>query len=121
MSYVTGLVLTCATFEDEGDEDLPPQVVALNAFLEERGLAPLKDMAELTVGSKHPQIFVLAGGYNYFPVEEFAALFMAQKWRGPGEAVLMLNTEQEDISRIWRADVGELDPLMNNLTPKERA
>lgn len=93
MSYVTGVVLVCA-LEDE-------PIARLNQWLENQERAVLVDQSCISGGDKHPQCAIYTAGYNYFPEDEFAAVFLGAGWEYPANAVLIMQPEQ-GATRIFR-------------------
>ena len=85
MSLVTGVTLICNIADGEGPEDpggtpeAGETMMPILEWLRARGFADLRNVAEFAGGSRHPQLCIWAGGYNYFPGKEFAAFVMAQR------------------------------------------
>lgn len=105
MSLVTGLVLVCGV-TDGGDVmdsiEIPGKNIrAINSWLKERRFYPLVDVSEHSGGSKHPECCVFCCGYNYFPVDEFSALFRSMAWDLPEICVLLLKPEEGE-TRVLR-------------------
>lgn len=98
MSVVTGLTLICSVSDGEADDYDPPtptaNIQALNKWLSDRNFMPLKNMAHVSGGSKHPQCCVYNCGYNYFPADEFAAVVLALDWGEPERLVLIMQPEE---------------------------
>ena len=47
----------------------------------------------ITGGSKHPQVDVFGGGFNYFPNDEFAAFVLSLPWQCQENVALLVNPE----------------------------
>lgn len=105
MSRVTGFVLHASVCEDDDFEYL------LNDFLKQRAPAwNVKDTADKSGGSKHPQCHVFVGGFNYFYLDDYKALVSwldRYKWIHPMEAIAIFSYEDcdlgfEDTAIVWR-------------------
>lgn len=95
MSHVTAVVLVFSGLEEDSRDVLPPPVAELQAWLRRADVGQLVAVDHLFGGWKHPGIACLGGGFNYLDVESFAAVFRAQEWRHPEQALLILTTEDE--------------------------
>lgn len=103
MSVVTGIVLhtSCAEGALLPDHDVPNELLQIAQWLRNRDRACLVEVQDLMCTGKHPQTYVLGGGYNYFPEEEFAAFVMSLPWRCPENVVLIVNPE-DGPARVYR-------------------
>ena len=107
MSIVSGVVLctSCVEFQS-GDEDSPVVLFEeINKWLGSRGR--LTRVEDSFGGSKHPQMYVAGGGFNYFPEDEFAAFVMALPWEEPENVVLIIEPEN-GATRVFRPVVTQL-------------
>ena len=103
MSWVSGVVLVCDDLVDGNGYSEPLPV--LNRWLDEnygKGMpcAHLADVAGHVGGNKHPQCLVLAGGFNYFPEDEFAAFVLSLPWERP-ECVTLVVRPEDGPNRVW--------------------
>jgi hypothetical protein len=105
VSIVTGFVLICASSEAlEWSETPPGNIARINAWLGDRNFAAIIDLAEPhAVGSKHPQLYLYAAGYNHFLEDEFIAFFHSLLWAEPERCVLVLQPE-DGAARVIRPD-----------------
>lgn len=87
MSYVTGVVLQFSVCED------------LDKFYYKGSV--LKDLSDYADGSKHPQLVLFCGGFNYADTAELISAVDDKEWDCPEQVVLTLTTEQ-DKTRIFR-------------------
>lgn len=107
MSYVTGVVLTFSVADDGDAEDgeistaTQGPFVDVNRWLAKQGFQPLALVQEHAAGTKHPEIFIAAGGYNHFPTDAFSDFFAGLAWTQPEKAILLLNSPNSE-SRIMR-------------------
>jgi hypothetical protein len=105
MSVVTGVVLCMSVCEEDGSqgEDGPPALLEqINAWLAGRSAHfRLPDITESAGGGKHPQMYIAAAGFNYFPEDDFAAFVMALPWLNPENAVLVMEPEEGE-TRVFR-------------------
>lgn len=120
MSSVTGFVLVCSGSEGmEWAESGPGNLARINAWLGERRFAPIVDLADkYAVGSKHPQLYLFAAGYNYFPEDEFITFFRVLRWNMP-ECCLLLLQPEEGETRVVRAhaDAEHVEPTISATSP----
>jgi len=93
MSIVTGIVLTCIAE--------PVAIAAVNKWLHDSGFGPLVETAKYAGGNKHPEMDIYIGGYNFFDIDTFPPVVMAQAWENPESVVLLLNP-QEGAMRVYR-------------------
>lgn len=95
MSHVTAVVLMFSGFEEDSPNVSPPSLAALQAWLRRADVGQLVAVDQLFGGWKHPGIVCLGGGFNHLNVEAFVRVFRNQEWRLPGQALLVLTTEDE--------------------------
>ncbi|MCU1301762.1 MAG: hypothetical protein JWQ87_2046 [Candidatus Sulfotelmatobacter sp.] len=88
MSIVTGIVV-CMSLTDEHRNG-----PIITKWLEDCGYSELNPVDECGGGSKHPQMYIFVGGYNYFPNDKFLDFFKALTWAWPENAVLLLKPEE---------------------------
>lgn len=88
MSVVSGVVLLTTSSAEEYST-----IALLDRWLTEKGFAKLADITDHASGSKHPQINILAAGYNYFPEEDFIQFVINLDWNCPENVILMINPE----------------------------
>ena len=95
MSVVTGFVLMCAMGEDLMAAERPPGSVAqIKVWITGRNFQAPAEVAERHAsGDKHPQLYLYAAGYNYFPEDEFIAFFQTLQWECPENVVMVLQPE----------------------------
>jgi len=97
MSLVSGVTLQFSCAEDYVEYDGAPDsyeiLNSINVWLISRGFEALARVEDWFSGSKHPQVIVAGGGFNYFPEEEFAAYIFGLNWLLPPNVVLRINTE----------------------------
>lgn len=104
MSVVSGVTLQTGLedyIERDGGPDLVPLIEEINAWLKEKGCAPLVSVEAAYGGSKHPQVRVYGCGFNYFPKDEFVKFVMGIEWQQPESVVLLINPE-EGATRVFR-------------------
>jgi len=102
MSMVTGLILVVDICDGEEYEYEPsPFINKINAWLKKREFGPLADQSNNASGTKHPQNCIFFGGYNYFPEDDFAKVFLSIAWEMPENAVLIMQPE-EGATRVFR-------------------
>jgi hypothetical protein len=97
LSVVSGVVLTFGVCETEGAQ----HVAILNAYLAEKGKGALISVTDAAGGTKHPEIDIYAGGFNYLDEDEFAAMAMAAPWQDPENVILIINPQQGP-TRVYR-------------------
>lgn len=109
MSLVTGFTLITAM----SDEDT---VDGLNGLLVRCGKAKLEEVSDFASGSKHPQMLVWSGGYNYFEsgpwpageeitIDGFVAAVLNAPWSQPRSVTLVVQHDGWDDLQTYR--VGE--------------
>lgn len=103
MSVVTGIILSMSVCEEHVEDETPPAVVALNAWLQDNGFTPLRPVEEHFGGNKHPQLRVFGCGYNHFPEDEFIAQVATTDWEYPANVILIVNPETGP-ARVWQGE-----------------
>jgi hypothetical protein len=94
VSVVTGFVLICPLAEDLMAAEHPPGSVAkINQWLAERNYQAPAELGDRAAGSKHPQFYLYAAGYNHFPEDEFTAFFRMLAWECPENVIVVLQPE----------------------------
>lgn len=93
MSVVSGVTLQTSLSEKKADDEIPPQIARINAWLTSRGKGELCEVSGHYGGRKHPQVLVFGGGFSCLDEDEFAKLVMAEKWEEPENVVLLINPE----------------------------
>lgn len=88
MSWVTGITIHCR-HEDE-------VVIEIQNWIASKGFSRLNNVDRYYNGSKHPQIDLYGGGYNYFPNEEFLEFVktLENYWNNPENVVVIINPEE---------------------------
>ena len=94
MSYVTSVVLitNLEAYGSKGEDGPPLLIEQINEWLKTNEKMPLVQVDELVCCGKHPETFIGAGGYNYFPVEKFAEFVVSLPWEDPESVVLIMHT-----------------------------
>jgi hypothetical protein len=95
VSVVTGFVLIYPLAEDLMAAEHPPGSVAkINQWSAERNYHAPAELADRhAAGSKHPQFYLYAAGYNHFPEDEFTAFFRMLALECPENVILVLQPE----------------------------
>lgn len=110
MSLVTAVYLQFCCTEDYADEDVHPRIAIINQLLlatkEDGSTQQFKqvDNANLTGGSKHPQVIMLAAGMNYWDPEEIEAFWhgvQSMEWEHPGRVVMVTTYENDEGAKVW--------------------
>lgn len=101
MGIVSGVVLCTSCAETQvGDEDSPVVLFErIGEWLVSRG--QLNRVEDGFGGWKHPQMYVLGGGFNSFPEDEFAEFVMSLPWDNPENVVLVIQPDQ-GTTRVFR-------------------
>jgi hypothetical protein len=88
MSFVTGIVLTFPT----SDED---NIGIINEWVVSRGFQPMVQLDDTMRARKHPQMIVLGAGYNYFPESDFIEMLRSLNWEFD-DFCMILNPENAE-------------------------
>lgn len=91
MSVVTGVVLCTSCVESSVLLD------EIDRWLEARSFRALSRLDGAAGGSKHPQMWILGSGFNYFGSvrAKFITFVMGRAWHAPDNVVLVIEVEDE--------------------------
>jgi hypothetical protein len=87
MSVVTGIFLCANLSEPRSTFKL------IDQWLRGRDFTELHQIDEYCCNTKHPQMSMFGGGYNYFPNKEFTEFVTNLPWKYPENFVLVLKPE----------------------------
>lgn len=81
-------------------------VDSINRYLLANGESShqLKRLEDYTGGSKHPQVIMLGGGFNYFPESAPSKLWdylTSLPWDNPDNVVMITYREGDEV-KVWR-------------------
>ena len=105
MSVVTGVIIcssVCEDFGSQGEDGMPLNFERINQWLAARNKNwQVKMIEDYCGGTKHPQMYVAGGGFNFFDEEDFLEWFKSIEWQCPENVVLIMEPE-EGATMVWR-------------------